>query len=396
MIVRASGNTTLADMKRSASFGAVGIILCAILISGCAGNPRTVAETYLANLKVFNYPACYEALSAKDRSDRTIEQFLVAIPMAPDVSREWFKPIVLKTDYSVGEPSIEGNLAIVPVKVTAPDLAQWERLLDADQNDKDSLEKRAQDSLQQNHYPTITYDDTVVLAKESDGWKVVADFPLKESVATLHKQAVELYHKRDYDQAIAAYNSLLAELAKTPATGNKGLASRYESELRMIETTKSQVAEAQAYAAKVQLSNVDLKMTAAAVPGIFGKITNRGDKPVDEVRMTVTYYEGRGARRKAVYSEEHTPIDTPIEFSNFSRDVLPLAPNQSRDFGFRLNAPAEIQRDAKPDVAVTMVVFSQLGVPSTPSEAGAAPVSPKAPNPAPAAPQAPPPPMPKG
>jgi len=386
----------VADFGRRAASAAIGVLLAAILIAGCAGNPKADAEAYLSNLKLFNYPACYEMLSHQDRLDRSLEQFLTAIPMAPDVSREWFRPIVLKMDYVVGEAAVDGKQAIVPVKVKMPDLALWERTLDADLNAKEPLEKRAQDSLQQNQFPTVTYDDAVVLVNEGDGWKVVADFPEKEAAAKLHKQAVELYHKRDYDRALAVYDELLAELGKTPATGNRGLASRYGRERQMIETAKAQLAEAQAYAAKVQLSNVDMKMTAAAVPGVFGQITNKGDKPVDEVRMTVTYYSGRGAKRKAVYSEEHTPIDTPIEFSNFSRDVVALGPNQTRDFSFRLNAPAEVQRSAKPDVAVTMVVFSPLGAGVAPAT-HAAGTSTGAPVAAPAsAPGSPPPPMPKG
>jgi len=396
MIVSDSDLSSSMKAGRAVVFVA-GILLSAILVCGCAGDPRSDAETYLTNLKTFNYAACYEMLSHQDKVDRTLDQFLTAIPMAPDVSREWFKPIETKMDYMVGQPAVEGNRAIVPVKVTMPDLTLWERVLDADQNAKDPLDKRAQDSLQQNHFPAVSYDDAVVLTKESDGWKVVADFPLKESVAKLHKQAVELYHKRDYDQAIAVYNQALAELAKTPATGNRGLASRYERERQMIETAKAQLAEAQAYAAKVHLSNVDMKLTAAGVPGVFGKITNGGDKPVDEVRLTVTYYTGKGSKRRAIFTEEHTPIDTPIEFSNFNRDVVPLAPNQSRDFGFRLTAPADVQRTAKPDVTVSMVVFSQLGnAGATASRSsGAAAGASAAPASIPAPAEAPPP-MPKG
>jgi tetratricopeptide (TPR) repeat protein len=368
---------TVNDSDSSPAMNAAGRAVCAIacalltaiLVCGCAGDPRNDAESYLTNLKTFNYAACYETLSHQDKVDRTLEQFLTAIPMAPEVSREWFRPIETKMDYMVGQAVVEGNRAIVPVKVTMPDLTLWERVLDADQNAKEPLDKRAQDSLQENHFPTVSYDDAVVLTKESDGWKVVADFPLKESVAKLHKQAVELYHKRDYDQAIAVYNQALAELEKPPATGNRGLAWRYERERQMIETAKAQLPEAQAYAAKVQLSNVDMKITAAGVPGVFGQITNRGDKPLDEVRLAVTYYTGKGSKRRAIFTEEHTPIDTPIEFSNFNRDVVPLAPNQSRDFGFRLTAPADVQRAAKPEATVSMVVFSQLGSPGATARA---------------------------
>lgn len=182
----------MADSKHRAKRMAIsGAVLAAILISGCARNPKHEADAYLTSLKLFNYPACYEMLSHQDRADRTLDQFLAEIPMAPNVSREWFRAIELKMNYTTGDATVEGNRAIVPVKVTTPDLALWERMLDADRNAKEPLEKRAQDSLQQNHFPTVTYDDAVVMVKESDGWKVLADFPLKETVAKLHKQAVE-------------------------------------------------------------------------------------------------------------------------------------------------------------------------------------------------------------
>ncbi|MGD0074594.1 MAG: hypothetical protein ABSD31_09650 [Candidatus Binataceae bacterium] len=380
----------MANAKNQATRAAViGAAIVALLVCGCARNPKDDAQAYLNSLKMFNYPACYQMLSHQDQVDRTLEQFLAEIPLAPDVSRDWFRAIEQKMDYAPGEAAVQGDQAIVPIKVTMPDLALWERTLDAEQNAQEPVEKRAQDSLQQNHYPTLSYDDVLVMVKENGEWKVRAGFPAREAVAKLHKQAVELYHKGDYDRALSAYDELLAELSKTPATGNRGLAFRYERERRMIETAKAQLAEAQAYAAKLLLTNVDLKMTYSQVPGIFGQITNGGDRPVDEVRLTVTYYLGKGARRKVLFSEEHTPIDTPIEFSNFSHDVIPLAPNQTRDFGFKVAAPPEVQRTANVNLAVTMLVFSQLGVPAAVSSPATAPAT--------AAPAAPPPPsMPKG
>jgi len=389
---------TIANSENRAKRVAIGVVLGAILISGCARNPKSDAETYLGSLKLFNYPACYEMLSHQDRLDRTLEQFLTEIPMAPDVSREWFRAIEAKMNYTVGDATVDGERAIVTVKVTMPDLALWERMLDAEQNAKQPLEKRAQESLQQNSFPVVTYDDAVVMVRGRDGWKVMADFPSKESAAKLHKHAVELYHEYDYDGAIAAYNDLIAELGKVQATGNRGLAFRYERERQMVENAKAQSTEAQAYLTKVLLTNVDMKMSAAQVPGVFGQITNGGDKPLDQVRIAVTFYSGKGGRRKAVFREEHTPVATPIEFTNFSRDVTPFAPNQTRDFGFKLTAPAEIQRTAKGDVTVTTVAFSQFGVAaaSAPRAAGTGAGSPGGPAPVPAvAPQAPPPPMPR-
>jgi len=65
------------------------VALFAIMSSGCSGNPaKTGAENYLNNLKLFNYPGCYQALSHQDQVDRTLEQFLGNIPMAQEVKKD--------------------------------------------------------------------------------------------------------------------------------------------------------------------------------------------------------------------------------------------------------------------------------------------------------------------
>ena len=68
------------------------IVCLAFLVAGCQGHtPERAANDYLANLKLYNYPAAYQALSHQDQVDRSIDQFLTEIPMAPDVSKDWFK-----------------------------------------------------------------------------------------------------------------------------------------------------------------------------------------------------------------------------------------------------------------------------------------------------------------
>jgi hypothetical protein len=130
------------------------------------------------------------------------------------------------------------------------------------------------------------------------------------------------------------------------------------------------------------LSDVDLKMSASRVPGIFGKMTNSGDKAIDEVQFTVTYYEGKGKNKKAVLTEVHTPVATPLEFTNFARPVLPFVPGETRSFGFRLTAPTEVQMKSSPDLSVTSIAFTQsaapLPKPATPSPSPAASPSPGA------------------
>jgi len=104
-------------------------------------------------------------------------------------------------------------------------------------------------------------------------------------------------------------------------------------------------------------------MSEARVPAIFGRIINAGNRGVDEVRLTVTYYAGRGAERKTLYQESHSVIVTPIEFVGFVRPVLPFVPGETRDFGFELTAPAQIQQQSEPSLTVDSLVFTQSRAP---------------------------------
>ena len=371
------------------------LALSALIVAGCQGKtPQRAAETYIGNLKLFNYPACYQSLTHQDQVDRTMDQFLTEIPMAPDVSKDWFKGVLRAYDYKVGEAKTEGDKASVAVKVTRPDLALWERTIDATLSGNDTADALAQKQLQENTYPKVTYDDSMVFMNQGGEWRLFVDFPFKEGILKEHKEAVDFYHKHDYDKAIAAYQKILDELSKEAATGNDGLKFQYGRELADIQNAQKQMAEAQAYIPKITLSDVDMKMSASRVPGIFGKMTNAGDKAIDELQFTVTYYEGKGAKKKAVFSETHTPVATPLEFTNFQRPVLPFAPGETRSFGFRLSAPPETQQKATPDLTVSSIVFTQssapLPKPATPTPAATPAASPAAAgSPAAAAPAAP-------
>lgn len=339
--------------------------LVAALAAGCSGGgPARTAQNYVDNLKLYNYPACYQSLSHQDQIDRTMDQFLTDIPLAPNVSRDWFKAVLQVVDFQVGETKLEGdNKAVVTVKVTRPDLALWERTIDAAVAPEQGPDQAAQKSLQEKSFPKLTYDDNIVAIKEAGRWGILVNFPAREEIKKKHKEAIEAYHKHDYDKSIAAYQAVLADLDKEQATGNAGYKFLYQRELDEVQSVKNQIPEGQAYIPKLALSDVDMKMSQSRVPGIFGKITNNGDKPIDEVVCTVTYSEGKGKKKKQVYSEEHTILVTPLQFMNFSLPVLPFVPSETRKFGFKLTAPAEIQQKASPDLEITGVVFSQSKAP---------------------------------
>jgi hypothetical protein len=372
----------------------VAAVICAIFAAGCQGKtPQRAADTYLSNLKLFNYPACYQALSHQDQVDRTIDQFLTEVPMAPDVSKDWFKGLLRTYDYKVGDSKTQGDKEIVTVSVTRPDLELWERTASANASGDTGPDQIAQKDLTNNTYPKVTYDDNMVMVNQGGEWHLLVNFPFRENIIKEHKDAVDLYHKHDYDKAVAAYQKIIDELDKEPATGNAGLKWQYGRELADIQNAQKQLPEAQAYIPKIVLSDVDMKMSASRVPGIFGKMTNSGDKAIDELEFTVTYYEGKGKNKKAVLTELHSGVATPLQFNNFGRPVLPFVPGETRTFGFRLTAPTEVQMKSSPDLTVTSIVFTQSGAPlpkpavpsPSPAASPAASAAAAAPSPAPPA-----------
>ncbi len=339
------------------------IALAALLLSGCGQSPQSLATRYLADLQQFNYPACYATLTGEDRAARTLKQFLVEIPLAPDVDPIWFRAILFSTRYEVGQPQVSGERALVPVKVTMPDLTLWERTIDAKAGPQDSLNTAADKSLETGLYPKLRFEDALVMAKQRHRWRVVADFARRDLIRDGHREAVDLYHSQDYPKAAAAYQALLAQLARQEFSGSRGVEFFLKRELTAIENIQAQAPAARAYLPKLVLSDVAVKMSEARVPAIFGRITNAGDRGVDEVRLTVTYYAGRGAARKALYQESHSVIVTPIEFAGFVRPVLPFVPGETRDFGFELAAPPQIQQQSEPSLTVGSMAFTQSKAP---------------------------------
>jgi len=341
-------------------------MVAALLLAGCGrGSPHGVAERYLEYLQQFNYDASYHLLSARDRHDRTLREFVAEIPLAPDVSPIWFRPILHITHYQLGPEhrNSDGVSASVPVRITMPDLPLWERILDAAAGPGDTGADRAQRSLDIGDYPKVTYDDTFFLVKEHHHWRVVAGLADRDVIIDQHRQTVVQYHQHDFAGAIATFKSMISGLEKQQATGSRSLAQRYRGELAAIERVMAQQAGTATYLPRLKLDRVAMKMSEERVPAIFGTITNAGDQPLDEVAVAVTWYEGRGKDLHAVHREVHPVVATPLQFTDFSRSVLPFIPGETRNFGFVLTAPAQIEQDASPYVTVSSIAFTQSSAP---------------------------------
>ena len=171
------------------------LISAALLLAGCGQSPQSLATRYLADLQQFNYPACYATLTDEERASRSLQQFLTDIPLAPDVDPIWFRAILFSTRYEVGEPQIAGERAVVPVKVTMPDLTLWERTIDAKAGPQDSLNAAADKSLQAGVYPKLRFEDALVMVKQQHQWRVVADFARRDLIRDGNREAVDIYHK---------------------------------------------------------------------------------------------------------------------------------------------------------------------------------------------------------
>jgi hypothetical protein len=356
------------------------VIAAAIVLSGCDRNAsRAAAVRYLENLHQANYARCYAMLSDRDRKDRTLAEFLTEIPLAPDVGPAWFRPVLRSVQFDLGEGTRDGNQAVIPVTITAPDLPLWERTLDAAAGHDHLGGQNAGESLEKDEYPKVTYADAIYLIKEHRHWHIVAGLVERDRIVDLHREAIVDYHQYDYPKVVGAYQTMIADLDRLKATGAPGLAARYRTELDAVRAVQADVPAATAYAAKkLQLGDVAMHMSEERVPAIFGSITNGGGRALDSVQIAVTWYEGRGKDLKAAYTEKHPVVITPLEFTDFSLPVLPFVAGEKRNFGFILTAPVQVQQDAAPYVTVSAITFTHSKAPLPKLVGAKAPTAPAA------------------
>jgi len=343
------------------------IFVPSLLLSGCfRRSPLGTAERYVESLQQFNYAKSYSLLSTQDRADRSLHQFLTEIPLAPDVSPIWFRPILHVMHFELGDEhrNPDGVTAYVPVRITTLDLVLWERTLEANAGSDGSPSQLAQRSLATGAYPTITYVDKIFLVKDYHHWRIMAGFAARDRVLDRHRQAMRNFYEGRLDDATAQLQSMIAELEQLPGTGNPGVAVRLRAELAEAGKVRSEMPVATSYGgAKLKLNGVAMRMAEERVPAIFGEITNAGGRAIDELSLAVTWYQGRGKNLKAVQREEHSIVITPIEFTDFSRRAIPFLPGEKRQFGFILSAPPEVQQNATPYVTVDSLAFTQIPAP---------------------------------
>jgi hypothetical protein len=338
--------------------------LAMLLAAGCAKppppgpDPKAAAETYLAALKAGDYQTCYRMLAESDLLHGSLDEFLSNVPMAPNADRLWFRRLESATRYQVGALRNRGSEAIMPVNVTTPNLVQWERMLGEQATDRDQVQAAASRQLNAGNYPRLSYPDQMVMVMEGGEWHVLAGFAQRARIERLHQQALEAYHDFDYDKALSIYRQILDRLDKAVFTASGELIRRFSMEVKTVAAARDGRSAAQAYRPRLTLKNVATRPAAPGGTGMFGQITNSGERALDQVELTISYYTNDG---KPIYDERHTPIATPLEFTDFNLPIVPFGPGQTRDFGVTLKAPQEIQQEGQPRAAVSGVIFSEFG-----------------------------------
>jgi hypothetical protein len=359
--------------------------LCAIaaltlfLFRGCASepppgpDPRAAAQSYLTALKAGDYQTCYRMLVESDLVHGSLDGFLGQVPMAPNVERRWFGQMEAATEYRLGQVSQRGGEAIVPVNVTTPNLVLWERMLGERNQTPQAVQAAAENQFAGGDYPRLSYRDQIVMVREGDEWRLLAGFAQRERVARLHEQALSAYHRREYDEALSLYHQALERVGKARFSGSGELADRLGREMKRVEAARASADAARSYLPKLVIKNVETKEAVSGSPAMFGQIVNAGDVTLDEVELTVSYYSDAG---KLVYTEKHTPVALPLEFTDFDMPIVPLKPGETRRIGIALNAPPEIQQQNKPRMTVSGVIFSETS-PAPPKLAGSSPHPPR-------------------
>jgi hypothetical protein len=346
-------------------------IICAIvslcLMAGCSRGPggpgpEAAAHNYLVALKSGDYQTCYRMLAEKDLLHGSLGQFLGQIPLAPNIEQRWFDQVEAATEYRLG-PANEQNetQATLPVQVTTPNLVLWERMLAAQSKNRKSLRQDAEKQLASGNFPCLKYEDQMVLVYEDDEWRLVAGFPVRAQIDSLHDQALTAYHQLDYDKALKFYHQMLQRLDHARFTGRVELAGQLGREMKRVEIAAASAASAQAYVARLTLKDVAAKPAMSGGQGMFGEVVNSGNRALDQVNLKVSYYAPNG---KLAYTETHTPFALPLRFADFDLPLVPLAPGAARKFGIRLTAPTDVQQDDRAQLTVSGVILSQPAQPA--------------------------------
>ena len=322
--------------------------ICALLfILGCSNfpGPKEILTKYLDATLKGKKGDSYVYLSNSDKSVKSLEEYAGSTEDNPIA-----KAFSSKISYEIKEIKITGKKANAIVTVKMPDYTAMmgdimgAAFSSAFGGKKEDIEKVILEKYKDKNLPMTTTEETYVLTKEKDGWKLFFNWEIIKKMETVTNQVKQLLKDSKPDDAKAKYQELLA-LDKT--------ISDTSSKIKELGTDIDNFKEIQEYIPKIVVKNIQIGESILDEMGVWGEIKNTGERTLDKVEITIYCIDKSG---KTIFEKNYHPVFV-SEYS-FSSASEPLKPNYSRKFGVKLDdAPSDWAR--KVNIKVTDVVFKK-------------------------------------
>ncbi|MBN67144.1 MAG: hypothetical protein CMM94_06215 [Rickettsiales bacterium] len=277
-------------------------------------------KQYLTYFSQANYQQAYALLSKQDT------EFMSQAEYEEKVGRMallWSKANVdIKPN-----PTISGDIAIVKVDITTPDIRPLMGQLmqtafsssfkkDVKDTSGKDMEELIAEEVKKGNLPTMTQEKSYELVKESGKWKVLLGIAKQDKLKSLLSEAKELRKQKKLHVAQTKYEEAL-ELDSELVAAKTGL-----------EATKGEIAsfeEKQAYIKNVELYDLKSKYYSTysgKVAGVEFKLKNKGNRTLKEIEVTVYFEDTDG---NTIFEENYHPVlDSSYSFSDNNK---PLKPN---------------------------------------------------------------------
>lgn len=322
-----------------------------LILASCnffSPSPKEILTKYLDYSFKGNWSEAYALLSSKDKNFKSQKEYESQLKLTDNI---FSKLSTDKISVKVKEIKVSGSSAEAIVEITHPDVAQavadLMRITIASAfsgkniSDKD-MEKIITDKFKDKSLPMITETNKFNLTKDKEGWRVFLNWEGQKKAEEISKQAAQMEKSKKFEEAKAKYQEAFS-LDKN----NEAVQGKLAEIDKKIETYRAK----KDYFDKIEVRNIHLSTDFIGRIGVFGEIKNNGDRTLRQVEVTAYCLDKND---KIVFEKTYHPVLV-TEYS-FMGDNMPLKPNYSRRFGYKLDdAPSDWSKKVK--VTVTDIEF---------------------------------------
>jgi tetratricopeptide (TPR) repeat protein len=300
------------------------LLILALFIVSCSSGEASklsdanlVALSYVKNSKNLDFNLAYELLSEEDKNVLSKEDYTKF--KEPEVMMEIAKAVALQSEYKIKETSIEEKSANVIVEISSPDYSflfqsivasAFRSAFDTSKETDNQLEDFSKDVsklIEDGDVPKQIIDQSIQLVLENNEWKVSEGLKVayQKSINTkkvdeLLSIASSLDKKKKYSEAINTYKEILSiDDSNTDAI----------SSMKKVEGKLAEQKIKQDYINKIEIFDFIATRintySSKNVPAVRFAIRNNGNRSLDEVEVTVYFYDGND---NAIFEEKYYPI----------------------------------------------------------------------------------------